>query len=566
MTSVLEQAKEWIRRDPDPDTVAELQALVGAEDVDELSQRFEQRLAFGTAGIRGRMGAGPARMNRVVVRQVTAGLVARLRQDCPVGGIVIVGHDARHKSAEFAADAAAVLSAAGFDVRTFSGPVPTPLVAYATRELDAAAGVQITASHNPPQDNGYKLYWRGGAQIVAPLDAEISDAIDAADPVGDLEAAPPATPIGSDVMNGYRSAALALLHGGGKLDLRIVYTPLHGVAGDIVASLLEEAGFDHVHVVPEQAQPDGDFPTTDFPNPEVPGTLELAYGLAQQVNADLVLANDPDGDRIAVALPNSDGKYKMLTGDQVGCLLAEELLKDGLGGQGSGPKFVATTVVSSQLLRRIAEQRDATFVETLTGFKWLAAAVAKAVDAGLTPVVCYEQALGVMLGDVVRDKDGITAALVIADLAARLAGQGGGFHDVLDDLARRHGVHVTAGRSHRLDDTEFATAVIERLRTSPPAQVEGVAVQYVDDFVASVRRHTDGTADPIDVPTHPLVSLVLTDGTRLQVRPSGTEPLLKFYIEVVEDVVGDDLAAARSRAGQRLERTADAFVALALHG
>ena len=563
----MQRAQAWLDADPDPETGAELSALIATNNRAAIADRFGDRLEFGTAGIRGELGAGPARMNRVVVRQVSAGLADRLAAEGgPAGRTVVAGRDARHKSAEFADDVAAVMGRAGFDVRAFDKHVPTPLVAFATRHLDAAAGVQITASHNPPSDNGYKVYWHGGAQIVAPLDSEISAAIQAAEPVGDLKDAPQPGSIGRDVIEAYHRQALSLLQGGGNRDLTIVYTPLHGVAGETVTALLAQAGFANVHVVAEQFDPDPDFPTVDFPNPEVPGALDLAEQLAGEVGADLVLANDPDGDRIAVAVPSGEG-IRILTGDEVGCLLADVLLREGLGRERPpvGPRMVATTAVSSQLLARIAEEYGVEFTETLTGFKWLAKAVEEAVGRGVRPVVCYEQALGVMLGDVVRDKDGITAALVIADLAARLSAQGRTLGDALNDLARRHGLHLTSGRSLRLTgaDEDLAGKIVTRLRTDPPNRIHGAEVVRVDDYVELVRRHADGTTEPIDLPTYPLVSLMLADGSRLQARPSGTEPLLKFYIEVVETVANGDVAAARGRGTERLERLADAFVAAA---
>lgn len=571
---VIDQAQAWLARDPDPDTREELSRLLGTGALDALHDRFAGRLAFGTAGIRGAMGAGPARMNRLVVRQVSAGLAARLAEDGPPSGrIVVVGNDARHRSRAFARDAAAVLAVAGFDVRLFEEVVPTPLVAFATRYLDAAAGVQITASHNPPRDNGYKVYWRGGAQIVAPLDAEIAVAIDRAADVGDLSEAPTPQPVPAAVTTAYHDAVAALSRGGGRRDLPIVYTPLHGVAGATVTALLERTGFGAVHVVDEQMAPDPDFPTVDFPNPEVAGAMDRAEALAATVGAELVLANDPDGDRIAVGIGVADERaaggrrVDLLSGDEVGCLLAEVLLRDGPGAPEAQalPPMVATTVVSSQLLGRIAEAHGARFDETLTGFKWLARAVDDATAAGYRPVVAYEQALGVMLDDIVRDKDGISAAVVVADLAARLAAEGRTLRDELDGLARRHGLHLTTGRSLRTDGTEgdLAGRIVDRLRSDPPQHVAGVEVVRVDDYVDLRRRHRDGRVEPIDLPTYPLVGVALADGSRLQVRPSGTEPLLKFYVEVVEPVTDadPDVAVVRQRAQRRLDALADTFVA-----
>jgi phosphomannomutase len=549
---VREQARRWLAEDPDPQTRAELEHLLAADDEAALAERFGARLAFGTAGIRGPLGAGPGRMNRALVRRVTAGVAGRLRAEHGhgVAPLVVVGRDARHNSDAFAADAAAVLAGAGFTVRCFAGPVPTPLVAFAVRHLGAAAGVQITASHNPRSDNGYKVYWAGGAQIVAPLDAEISAAIDAVGPLADVPlGVPDDEPLEGDVLPAYLDTALALARHPEARDLRIVYTPLHGVAGGTVRTLLARAGFTDLRVVPEQAAPDPDFPTVAFPNPEEPGALDAALALAAEADADVVLANDPDGDRIAVAIPAPHG-WRVLSGDEVGSVLADRLLSSGEGAD----RVVATTVVSSQLLCKIAEAHAVRYAETLTGFKWLAGVAADAEARGGRFVLAYEQALGVMVGDAVRDKDGISAALVVADLAAQLHAQDRTLGDALDDLARRFGVHATAGRSLRLEDDPAVVAVVlDRLRATPPREVGGVGVTAVTDYAAQ------------GLPTPPtdLVALTLADGSRLQVRPSGTEPLLKFYAEVVEPVVDDDVAAARVRAARRLDALADAFVAVA---
>ncbi|MDQ3537953.1 MAG: phospho-sugar mutase, partial [Actinomycetota bacterium] len=382
------EARRWMAADPDPDTRAELQALVDSGDDAALAQRFGARLQFGTAGIRGPLGAGPARMNRVVVRRVTAGLAARLAGEPEAAQRgVVVGHDARHKSLEFAQDTAGVLAAADVRVHRIPGLAPTPLVAFAVRHLGAAAGVQITASHNPAADNGYKVYWSDGAQISPPLDAEISAAIDAIDVSEAVPVAPPDDGRIADLRVGlvdaYRDAALALVAPAqagspSRAALRIVYTPLHGIAATLACQLLEDAGFTDVRVVAEQVQPDPDFPTVAFPNPEVSGALDLAIALADSTGAELILANDPDGDRIAAAVP-VEGSWQTLTGDDIGCLLAEWLLSRGEQGP---DRAVATTVVSSQLLRRIAEAHGVGYAETLTGFKWLARAALQTAAAG----------------------------------------------------------------------------------------------------------------------------------------------------------------------------------------
>ena len=570
------QAECWMAADPDPDTRAELQALVDSSDAAALGERFGARLEFGTAGIRGPLGAGPARMNRVVVRRVTAGLAARLAADpeAAAGGVV-VGHDARHKSREFAQDTAGVLAAAGVRVHRIPGLAPTPLVAFAVRHLGAAAGVQITASHNPAADNGYKVYWSDGAQISSPLDAEISAAIDGLDPDQVVPVAPADDGRIADLQGGlvdaYRDAALALVSPAGartseskaRQRLRIVYTPLHGVAAPLACQLLKDAGFTDVRVVAEQAQPDPDFPTVAFPNPEVAGALDLAIALADTTGAELILANDPDGDRIAAAVP-VDGHWQTLTGDDIGCLLAEWLLSRG----DQGPdRAVATTVVSSQLLRRIAEAHGVGYAETLTGFKWLARAALQTAAAGGRMVLAYEQALGVMCGTAVLDKDGLSAALVLADMAGAFKAQGRDVTTALDELARRHGLHLTEGRSLRLEGPQadtIVTAALLRLRKDPPADLAGVAVTSVADHAAGTRALGDGQVQALSTPPTDLVALTLADGSRLQVRPSGTEPLLKFYFETVEPVTTDEpVSAARARAKVRLNAQAEAFLAAA---
>jgi phosphomannomutase len=565
--ALLAAARDWAADDPDPDTRAELEALLDAEDLDALTERFATPLTFGTAGIRGALGAGPGRMNRAVVRRVSAGLARRLAEEPGAAERgVVVGRDARHGSVALAADAVAVLAGAGLRVRRFEGHVPTPLVAFAVRHLGAAGGVVVTASHNPPADNGYKVYWAGGAQIVAPLDAEIAAAAQAVGRVADLPTQPAAevAVLGADVREAYVRAALALTREPDARDLRIAYTPLHGVARDLLREVLERAGFTDVHVVAAQGDPDPDFPTVTFPNPEEPGALDLALALAADVDADLVLANDPDGDRIATAIPDADAPsgYRPLTGDEIGCLLAEWLLAGG-----SGPRTVATTVVSSQLLARIAAAHGAAYAETLTGFKWLATAAVEGDAEGRPLVLAYEQALGVMCGTAVRDKDGISAALVMAELAATRKAAGSSVAEALDELAVAHGLHLTTGRSARLEGPEgqaAITAAIAALRSAPPTEVGGVPVVAVDDRALGVRRHADGREERLSTPPQDLLGLLLADGSRLQVRPSGTEPLLKAYIEVVEPVVDGDVAAARVSGSARLDALADTFAALAL--
>lgn len=549
------RARQWLELDPDPQTRAELEALLATGS--GLEQRFAGRLEFGTAGLRGALGAGPLRMNRVVVRQATAGVAARLAQGAvPADTIVAVGRDARHKSDVFARDVVGVLAQAGFDVRYWPDPVPTPLLAYAVRLLGAGAGVQVTASHNPANDNGYKVYWRGGGQITPPLDAEISRAIEqtptpTAVPQDAGRALPP------DLIDAYRAAVLALPPHPEHRDLRIVYTPIHGVAGALALDVLHRAGFADVAAVDEQFAPHPDFPTVEFPNPEEPGVLDAALRLAVARDADLVLANDPDGDRVAAAVPATDG-WRRLTGDEIGCLLADYLLEQQPGGS---ERMVATTVVSSQLLRRIADGHGAGYTETLTGLKWLARAADQAAAEGRRMVIGYEEALGVMIGDVVRDKDGISAALVLADCAAFERARGRSLLDRLDDLARRFGLHAKAQLSVRYEPgDDLAAKALERLRRDPPQHIADARVVAVDDYAAGERRATDGGVSQLDIPRTDMVGVELHDGGRVQVRPSGTEPKLKFYIEIVEPAADDDVGATRQRAAKRLTAVTDAFL------
>lgn len=544
------RAEQWLQLDPDPATRSELEALIDDGGA-ALEERFAGRLEFGTAGLRGALGAGPTRMNRVVVRQATAGVAARLAQESdPASTIVVVGRDARHNSDVFARDAVAVLAAAGFDVRYWADPVPTPLLAYVTRLLGAGAGIQVTASHNPANDNGYKVYWRGGGQITPDLADEIAAAIDATATPTELDS-DAGRRLPDDLIDGYRAAALRLLPPDGARDLTIVYTPLHGVAGRQTVELLDAAGFADVAVVAGQFDPHPDFPTVDFPNPEEPGALDAALALARERDADLVLANDPDGDRIAAAVPTGDG-WRLLTGDEIGCLLADYLLEHLPGG---AERIVATTVVSSQLLERIARHHGVGYAETLTGFKWLADAAARGDRAGRRMVLAYEEALGVMIGDAVRDKDGMSAALVLADCAARGRVADQGLLDRLDDLARRFGLHAktqTYVRFDADDGEDLAGRALAQLRADTPSAIVDSPVVSVTDFETGQRRDRDGQVSPLDMPRTRMIALALEEGSRMQVRPSGTEPKLKFYVEVVEPVDGD-LAAARSRASERLD-------------
>ena len=449
---VRDGAERWLAADPDPDTRAELQDLLDTDPV-ELGNRFNERLAFGTAGIRGPMGAGPARMNRVLVRIVTSALAQRLLEDGSPDGDVIVGYDARHRSQDFATDTARVLAGRGIGVRLLPEPMPTPVLAFAVKHLDAAAGVMITASHNPRSDNGYKVFWRNGGQLVAPIDKEIGQIIDRTAPLAESDLAAADDPLiataGNEVVEAYLEAAVGLLAAHGPRSVRMAYTPLHGVGAETFLRAVSRAGFSPPEVVADQAEPDPEFPTAPFPNPEETGVLDRLLQLATDTGADVALANDPDADRLAVAVPEG-GRWRLLTGDETGCLLAEHLLRRD-GAERDGRRgLVVNTVVSSRLLPRIAAHHGADWTETLTGFKWIMQAHSQRADRNAL-VLGYEEALGYAVGEVVRDKDGISAALVMAELVASLTSEGRTLGDLLDDLHRRHGVHATGQRSIRFE-------------------------------------------------------------------------------------------------------------------
>lgn len=536
-SDLVARAEAWRDEDPDPTTRAEVDDLLARSDLAGLADRFDHRLEFGTAGLRAALGAGPNRMNRAVVRRTTAGLARwvhdRGRADRPV----VVGRDARHGSVLFAADTAAVLAGAGLRPLVFPGTVPTPVVAYAVRELGAAAGVVVTASHNPPSDNGYKVYAGDGAQIIPPADGEISERIAAVGPLADVPLDPGGVALISDeVVPAYVQAAVELAVADAR-GIRIAYTPLHGVGRDVLVRVLGAAGFPPIAVVPQQAEPDPDFPTVAFPNPEEPGAMDLLLDLARDEGADVAMANDPDADRFACAVPDpsTPGGWRVLTGDEIGSLLGDwRLTHDGTGSD----RLVATTIVSSSLLGKLADEHGVAYAETLTGFKWLARVTI--TNAHLRPVYAYEEALGSCVGGLVRDKDGISAAMAFAEMVAHQRAQQGTVLERLDDLHRRHGVHRTAQRSVRYEGpgaTDRARAVVDRLAAAPPTSLGGRRVTATDDL----------RTGSLELPPSDVVRLHL-EGARVLVRPSGTEPKLKAYAEVVEPVTGTTLERARDAA------------------
>jgi phosphomannomutase len=529
---VLDRARIWAAADPDEETRAELEALIkdveAGSDPTDLFDRFHGTLEFGTAGLRGALGAGPNRMNRVVVTRAAAGLAAYLREQGAAGGVVI-GYDARHNSDVFARDTAEVMTGAGFTAHLMPRPLPTPLLAFSIRELGCVAGVMVTASHNPPQDNGYKVYLGDGSQIVPPADAEISRHIAAIGRLSDVPRGEPGTVLGEDIVDRYLDT-VADLAGDGPRDLRIVYTPLHGVGGTSVLQVLETAGFPAPQVVEQQEQPDPDFPTVSFPNPEEPGAMDLAMALAERTDADLVVANDPDADRCAAAVPGLHG-WRMLRGDEVGALLAHHLLRSGRKGT------YAASIVSSSLLGKQAAAAGQGYVETLTGFKW----ISRVPDLAFG----YEEALGYCVDpEHVRDKDGVSALLMLCELAAQAKADGRSLTDLLDDIALEHGLHATDQLSLRVSDLGVITGAMQRLRDTPPTELGGLAVQQVEDLSA-------GTAA---LPPTDGLRYRLADGARVIVRPSGTEPKIKAYLEVVLPVDPEDgVEAARIAAAGRLD-------------
>ncbi|MGW3160908.1 phospho-sugar mutase [Streptomyces sp. NPDC001089] len=528
---LIARAEAWLAEDPDAETREELAKLIEARDVAELTARFSGTLQFGTAGLRGELGAGPMRMNRAVVIRAAAGLAAYLKARGEAGGLVVIGYDARHKSADFARDTAAVMTGAGLRAAVLPRPLPTPVLAYAIRHLGAVAGVEVTASHNPPRDNGYKVYLGDGSQIVPPADAGIAAEIDA---VTRLDTVPRPDSgweiLDEGVLDAYLARTDAVLSEGSPRTARTVYTAMHGVGKDVLLAAFARAGFPAPALVAEQAEPDPDFPTVAFPNPEEPGAMDLAFAKARETGPDLIIANDPDADRCAVAVKGREGAdWRMLRGDEVGALLARHLVDRGARGT------FAESIVSSSLLGRIAEKAGLPYEETLTGFKWIAR-----VD-GLR--YGYEEALGYCVDpEGVRDKDGITAALLITELASRLKEDGRTLLDLLDDIAVDHGLHATDQLSVRVEDLSVIANAMRSLRERPPTTLGGLPVTRAEDLTLG----TD-TLPPTDGLRYTL------DGARVIVRPSGTEPKLKCYLEVVVPVGSHaGLAAAHAEAAELL--------------
>jgi len=536
--AVLAAARAWADDDPDPATRAELTGLADraeageAAAAEELADAMSGMLEFGTAGLRGRLGGGPHRMNRAVVIRAAAGLTAHLQTIDPEP-FVVVGFDARTNSDVFAHDTCAVVVGMGGRAAVLPHPMPTPVLAYAIRYLGADAGVMVTASHNPPEDNGYKVYLGDGSQIVSPSDGLIAAQIDRVESLASVPMADDGWhTLGDDVLDAYVSDVVTVVDPTTPRDVTVVHTALHGVGSETVGRAFVAAGYPAPIPVASQAEPDPMFPTVSFPNPEEPGAMDAALELAEQTSPDLVIANDPDADRCAVAVPGPGG-WRMLRGDEVGALLGSHLLERG-AGEAPGAVF-ANSIVSSRLLSAMCRAAGVAHEETLTGFKWIGRV--EGLRYG------YEEALGYCVDpEHVRDKDGVSAALLVAELAATLKARGRTLGDRLDDLARAHGVHATDAFSVRVSDLALIGTLMARLRDEPRDAIAGVGVERLDDLASGA-----GGLPPTDG-----LRWYLADGSRVIVRPSGTEPKLKVYLEVVEPVAGEDLRGARERAAERL--------------
>ncbi|MEO6651564.1 MAG: phospho-sugar mutase [Ilumatobacteraceae bacterium] len=522
-------ARRWLAAEPDDDIRAELQALIDGPR-NELVERFDGRLQFGTAGLRAAVGAGPNRMNRLVVRQAAAGL-ARYLLDTDPGAAdrgVVIGFDARRKSDVFASDTARVMAAHGIRAMLFDQFVPTPVVAWSITGLDAAAGVVVTASHNPPADNGYKVYLADGAQIVPPHDAGIADCIDRYDPTTvelESDSHPLISTVGDELFDAYLAALPAVRRRPDLAGLPVAYTAMHGVGGATIVRAFAAAGLPEPIVVAEQFEPDGTFPTVSFPNPEEPGAMDLLIERASSSGAVLALANDPDADRLAAAIPQPDGTWRRLGGDEIGWLFADYLLECSDGPD----RLVVTTLVSSSLLAKMAAAHGVHSVETFTGFKWIAREVLERPH--LDFVLGYEQALGYLVARRPLDKDGISAAVLFAEMAAAAAADGRTMQGWLDDIATRYGRHVLADASVRMD-ADAAAAQVVALRENPPAHIGGRAVLATEEY-----------------PEANLLRFELDGGVRVQIRPSGTEPKVKLYGEAVDEDPAPFVAALAALLG-----------------
>ncbi|UJR78788.1 Phosphoglucomutase phosphomannomutase alpha beta alpha domain i [Sandaracinus amylolyticus] len=567
------RAQAWIADDPDTAMRDELSALMIAGDWKEIADRFAGRLEFGTAGLRGVLGAGPNRMNRAVVRAASAGLCAYLEQttsDAKERGITI-GYDGRRLSLELARETVEVATARGFRVHLFESVEPTPVLAFACKRMNAAAGVMVTASHNPPEYNGYKVYWGNGAQIVPPHDVGIAAAIDAVGPLMNVPLLPfeqakangLVTMLGKDLEDEYHTEIQKLLVAPTTpRDLRIAYTALHGVGDRHVRRALATAGFTSVHSVASQAEPDGAFPTVRFPNPEEQGAMDAVLELAREVDAEVVLANDPDADRLAVAVRTAPGSYVQLTGNEVGCLLGHYLLEHGA----KDPKrTVISSIVSSPMLGAIALAHGAHWEHVLTGFKWIANRAMELEKDGYRFVFGYEEALGYTVGSLVRDKDGVSAALLTAEMTAWCKAHGRSLIDELELMSRRYGLFLSRQVSVTMkgaDGAQKIARIMDGARANPPETLGTHAVLAMQDLARGERRVRGGTVEKLALPPSNVIAFELDGGHRVMLRPSGTEPKIKYYFDLRE-VMGEKepVHSARARGERMLESLVEAFLA-----
>lgn len=548
----MQDAMNWLARDPDPRTREELQHLIDEGMHDELEDRFTQRLEFGTAGLRGKVGCGPNRMNRLVIQETATGLGHYLIEHVANASIrgVVVGYDGRLDSKQFAIDTASVLTALGIKVYLTSDVAATPIVAFGIEHFNAAAAVVVTASHNPPEYNGFKVYWENGAQIIPPHDAGIAGEIDVASTkpiplmsLSDAETQGKLVWLTEGYYQTYRAAINQSPYVNNALEsanTTITYTAMHGVGAKMAEDLLHDAGFHKVFSVAEQREPDGNFPTVNFPNPEEKGAMDLVVNLAKSVDADIACANDPDADRFAVAVRTDvtartdDASYKMLTGDQVGVLFAHYLLSK----PHTKNQLVGNSIVSSTLLEKVAQSHGATYFQTLTGFKWLANIGMQLEDEQNEFLFAYEEALGYTIGTQVRDKDGLSAIVVFAQLVEELKSQGRTVWDLLAQISFEHGVHTNAQRSIALDPD--SPSIGSKLRAAQPKAINGVAISVIEDLQSSLRFVIGGNTEAINLPSSDVLIYHLEDGTRIIVRPSGTEPKVKVYYETVTKFEGTE--------------------------
>ena len=573
---MMEKLTNWLARDPDPRTREELQYLIDEKEFSELEDRFEQRLEFGTAGLRGKVGCGPNRMNRLVIQETATGLghylIEKISKAASRG--VVVGYDGRTDSKQFAIDTASVLTALGIKVFLTHDVAATPIVAFGIKHLNAAAAVVVTASHNPPEYNGFKVYWENGAQIIPPHDSGIAAeiAIAATRPIplmslSDAEQREQLVWLTEDYYQTYRTSVnqSPFIEGDtSEKSIAVAYTAMHGVGAKMAEDLLHDNGFNKVFSVADQREPDGLFPTVNFPNPEEDGAMDLVLELAESVDAAIACANDPDADRFAVAARQQDTTYKMLTGDQIGVLLANYLLSLPHTKQSSHTKqqLVGNSIVSSTLLAKVAKSHGATYFQTLTGFKWLANVGMQLEDDENEFLFAYEEALGYTIGTQVRDKDGLSTLVVFSQLVEQLKQNGKTVWDVLAQISFEHGVHVNAQRSIQLDPN--SPSIGAKLRSTPPKQIAGVGISVIEDLQSSLRftiggKDSMGKTEAIHLPASDVLIYHMEDGSRIIVRPSGTEPKLKVYYELVTEFEGNEnypeaLLRAEEKMAQLIEQ------------